>query len=393
MGATRLGGFPMDILCNCYEYPPLGGGGGVVADGLARAFAATGNSVDLVTMAFRGLPRQENLPGFRVFRVPAWRRQLHYCSLPEAATYVLPAWKRLTSLARHHEYRVVHSHFILPDGALACALSRKTGLPFVITAHGSDVPSYNPDRLKLAHQLLSPLWNRVVRSAARVICPSQRLASLLLESCPEARVTVIPNGLEPATFRADRPKQPRILVATRLLPRKGIRFLLEAAQRTQLTREIHVLGDGPERESLVHLAQDLPHPPVFYGWVANRSSEYLEAFETSDIFVLPSESENFPMVLLEAMAAGMAIVTTQGTGCDEVVGTDAVLIPPRDPQALGQALARLESDPAMVQALGQAARRRFVERFSFAAVAQQYLAVFEQVVGSSGSVEAPAARA
>jgi glycosyltransferase involved in cell wall biosynthesis len=78
------------------------------------------------------------------------------------------------------------------------------------------------------------------------------------------------------------------------------------------------------------------------------------------------------MVLLEAMSAGLAIITTRGTGCDEVVGDSGVLVPPGDPLALRRALVELAHDPDRCRVLGAAARKRLEERFSWPAVAARY---------------------
>ncbi len=91
------------------------------------------------------------------------------------------------------------------------------------------------------------------------------------------------------------------------------------------------------------MAKQLNVPAKFYGYVDNNSPELRELYETASIFVFTSESENFPIVLLEAMAAGAAIITTSGTGCAEVVGDAAILVPPRDPEAIRAALEQLES--------------------------------------------------
>jgi glycosyltransferase involved in cell wall biosynthesis len=96
------------------------------------------------------------------------------------------------------------------------------------------------------------------------------------------------------------------------------------------------------------------------------------------IFVLPSESENFPIVLLEAMAAGLAIITTRGTGCAEVVGEAALLVPPKDVAALRAALCRLLCEPALRAALGAAARRRLTENFGWPVVAREHVALYQR---------------
>ena len=141
----------MRILMPCYEYPPLGGGGSRVVDGLSRELVRQRHDVDVVTMAFRGLPRHEVVDGVHVHRVPCVRLKEHYCTMPEALTYLLAAHRRIHELVARNDYPINHTHFILPDGLNAAWVKRRTGLPYVITVHGSDVPGYNPHRVRLAH--------------------------------------------------------------------------------------------------------------------------------------------------------------------------------------------------------------------------------------------------
>jgi glycosyltransferase involved in cell wall biosynthesis len=375
------------ILMLCYEFPPIGGGGAQVVRGLAGELVAAGHDVDLVTMGFRGLPREEEIEGIRVHRVPCLRRKEFVCTAPEAATYAASAFPAVLRLAAEARPDIVHAHFIFPDGFLAWSTRRRTGLPYVITAHGSDVPGYNPHRLKAAHRLLAPLWSSVTGGARRIVCPSESLRRLVSAACPEARTTVIPNGIDPAAFRPDRRKRRRILVATRMLERKGAQHVMTALGGASLGYELHLVGDGPYLPVLRELARDLGVNAVFHGWLSNRSPEYRDLFETSAIFALPSEAESFGVVLLEAMAAGMAIVTSAGTGCAEVVGDAGLLVPPRDPAAVRDALSVLAADPARCDTLGRAARRRLEERFGWPAVGRRYVALYEETVAGGGRGE------
>jgi glycosyltransferase involved in cell wall biosynthesis len=311
--------------------------------------------------------------------VPCVRRQLHYCTSPEAASYLLGAVPIVRELLKTNRYDVAHAHFILPDGFLAQMIRRRAKIPFIITAHGSDVPGYNPDRLHTAHKVLKPLWMSITRDAARIVCPSLTMSALVAKRSPDLGVTLIPNGLDPCKFSADRVKAKRILVATRMLKRKGVQYVLEALQGFPLQHEVLVVGDGPHLPVLRKMAARLGLPVQFRGWLDNDSTEFRDILETSDIYVLTSESENFPIALLEAMAAGTAIITTEGTGCAEVVGDAALLVPPRDAAAIRSALCRLSSQPELRAELGRAARHRLEEKYSWRTVAAQYEELLTQV--------------
>jgi glycosyltransferase involved in cell wall biosynthesis len=363
----------MRILMTSYEFPPIGGGGSAVVAGLSRELAASGHEVDLVTMSFRGCPAEETVNGVHVHRVPCWRRAKHNCTTPEAMTYVAGALPVIRRLLARKRYDVMHAHFILPDGLLAWRVWRTTGLPYVITAHGTDVPGYNQHRLRLAHQLVRPLWRKVVDGASRIISPSEILEQLVLAQRPEARKTlVIPNGLEVGEY-APRANGSRVLVVTRMLERKGVQWVLDSLAESPVEAEVHIVGDGPFLPDLRRKAEALQSPARFWGWLDNRSPELRELYESAGIFVFPSEAENFPIVLLEAMAAGLAIITTEGTGCAEVVGDAGLLVPVRDSRAIGRALRRLLDNPELRRSLGAAARRRIEDNFTWSAVARRYV--------------------
>jgi glycosyltransferase involved in cell wall biosynthesis len=371
----------------CCEYPPIGGGGSRVVRGLTAELAALGHRVDLVTMRFGALPRFEVIDGVSVHRVPCVRSSVGTCSPPELLTYLLGAWPVARRLLRESRPDLVHSHFIFPDGLLAMALRRGTGLPYVITAHGSDVPGYNPDRFRALHPLLAPVWMRVVRQASEIISPSRTLADLIRGQGYEGALEIIPNGYHARDVSTARHQPGRLLVVSRLFERKGVQYLLQALEGITRPLDVHIVGDGPYLATLKQLAGRLRSHAVvhFHGWLDNTSSAFRELIETASVFALPSEAENFPNALLEAMAAGLAIITTAGTGCAEVVGPAAMLVPPRDPARIREAIERLSDEPALCDQLGRAAHARVHEVFAWRAIAERYVEAYERALRAARS--------
>jgi glycosyltransferase involved in cell wall biosynthesis len=178
-------------------------------------------------------------------------------------------------------------------------------------------------------------------------------------------------------------------VVTRMFERKGVQFLLKALKDLPDQFDVHVVGDGPYLDTLKSLAAELGVRAKFYGYMDNDSADLRNLYETASIFVFTSESENFPIVLLEAMAAGAAIVTTSGTGCAEVVGDTAVLVPPRDADALRAALTKLNHEPGLVERLGRAARERVVKRFGWERVIELHLEVYARFAVATAAKRPP----
>jgi glycosyltransferase involved in cell wall biosynthesis len=368
------------ILTLNYEFPPIGGGGAPVSYELSRELVAQGHEVDVVTMGFHGLPAREVVDGITVYRVPCLRKRRELCHTHEMASFALMALPKVAKLVARRHYDVNHTHFIVPTGLLARPLKIWSGLPFVVTVHGSDVPGYNPDRFGLEHRLLRPLWKWILRGADHVISPSQFLRRLV-DQRPHGRpISIIPNGFRYDRFRADRPKERRVLLVSRMLPRKGVQHLLAALPGLELRGfEVDIVGDGPYLPTLRQMAAELGLPVRFWGWLDNRSTELRGLYERASIFAFTSEAENFPTVLLEAMAAGQAIVTCNGSGCPEVVGDDALLVPPRRPDCLGQALSRLVQDDELRIQLGRRARARVEQEFSWQSIARRHVDLYREV--------------
>jgi len=372
----------MRILVLNYEYPPLGGGAAPVCEQLCRHFAAMGHGVEVVTMGFRGLPARESRDGVQITRVPALRKCQATCETPEMLSYVLSAFPRVVSRLRRNLFDIIHVHFVIPTGLLACMATRFRKTPYVITAHGSDIPGYNPDRFKKEHRITTPLLKIIMKRAAALTSPSQFLRALMLEACGPFDIRHIPNGIDLDRF-LPKPKQKRILMTGRLLPRKGFQHVLQALQGVETDFEVHIAGDGPIRAELEAMAKTLAVKVVFHGWLDNNSQELKDLYETSAIFCLPSERENASISLLEAMAAGMALITSNVTGCHETVGDAGFVVPPKDPGALRPLLEKLMASESLTAECATKARERVVEKFDWRKISSQYLGLFESIINGN----------
>ncbi len=368
----------MKILMLNYEFPPIGGGAAPVTRELCRQLAIEGHAVDVVTMQYRDLPRFEQTDGFRVWRTPAVRKRPDICHTHEMASFLLGAIPRAARLVRENRYDVIHCHFIIPTGPLGWYLSRRFRIPLLITCHGSDVPGYNPDRFGLMHRLVDPVWRFLVCRCAMLVSPSQSLADLIHRREPTVRVRVIPNGIfeSPVT---PQDKDKTIVLCSRLLPRKGFQHVLEAVRDLALDWRVEVIGDGPFRGELERIAAGSKTPVRFHGWLDQRDPKFAELYARGAIFVFPSESENFPSVLLEAMRAGMAILASNAGGCPEVVGDAALLIAPGDVDGIRKRILELTESPDLRRRLGTAALDR-VRQFSWPVVAAQYVRCYREII-------------
>jgi glycosyltransferase involved in cell wall biosynthesis len=362
----------------CYEYPPIGGGGAKVVHGLISELMKQGHEVDLITMGYKNLPNYEKINNLNIYRVKCLRLKANICTPPEMITYLIFALPIILKLCRKNNYDINHTHFIYPDGILSYITNKLTGLPYILTAHGSDVPGYNPDRFKILHKLLTPIWRIITSKAEKIIIPSRSLDNLVKKKIPNIQTRVIPNGINLNKFSASEKRENKILIVTRMFERKGVQYFIKAVSQLNHGFIINIVGEGPYLNNLKNLTKDSQSRINFLGFLDNDSKELQELYESSKIFILPSESENFPIVLLEAMIAGLAIITTNDTGCAEVVGKDAILVNSKDPSAIREALIKLIDNPGLCNQLGKVARKRAEEFFSWKTIVHKHIHLYSQ---------------
>jgi glycosyltransferase involved in cell wall biosynthesis len=382
------------ILMLNYEFPPLGAGGATSSFNLARNVVRLGHEVDVVTMGFKGVPREELLDGVRVYRVPSIRSRKEVCHTHEMATYVFSGAVRAWWQTRRRDYDLCNAHFIFPTGPIAYGLRRLGGPPYVLTARGSDVPGHNPNRFRFDHRLLEPVWRSLVTDAEAVAAVSEHLKSRIQAHAPDVPVTVIPNGCSPLgpddgllddSIGEDSPNGTlRILTVTRLHEFKGVQYLLQAVDQVGIDVEVDIVGDGPYRKVLEAQAARLGKTIRFWGWLDRTAPRLRQLYRRSSIFVFPSEREGSPAVLQEAMSAGLAVVAADSAGTPEVVGDAGILVNPKDARGIADALVHLAAHPEVVRDLSQRAQERVRREFDWATLAGRYVDLYADVIRRAG---------
>lgn len=284
-------------------------------------------------------------------------------------------YRQVTNLCRRLWPHLIHTHGYRPDlvGGLA---ARRLGIPVVTTVHG-----FTGGGLK--NRLYEALQRRALRRHDAVCAVSRRLASDLAWSGIAAeRVHFVPNGWHgrPAPLGRREAREAlgiggdhfQIGWVGRLSSEKGPDTLIEALGLIgHIPYVASILGNGPERIRLerVTSSTQLAWRVRWHGTVSD-AGRHLAAF---DLLVISSRTEGMPIVLFEAMAAGVPVIATDVGGVPEVVTPrEAILVPPDDPEALALAIEAVYLDPEAAATRADAARRRLEEEFDMRRTLEEY---------------------
>ncbi|RMD61637.1 glycosyltransferase family 1 protein, partial [Candidatus Parcubacteria bacterium] len=312
----------MRILVLIHEFPPLGGGGGQAAQDIGEGLSERGHEVKVLTAHMRGLPRSTHRRGVDVIRVPSLRREAYRAGFLTMAAYIAAGLWEGYRLIRRWRPDVLHAHFAVPAGALAWMLSKLSGVPYVLTAHLGDVPGGVPEKTDRWFKWILPFTFPIWRDAKKVTAVSEYTRQLALQHY-RREIMVIPNGIDLERLRAKeiRLHTPRrIVFAGRFMPQKNPRQVVEVLARIKdLPWECVMLGDGPlmpqVREAIAR--HGLEGRFILPGWVTPE--EVLQWFDRSDILFMPSLSEGLPVVGVQALAKGLAIVASRVGGFVDLV--------------------------------------------------------------------------
>ncbi len=305
-----------------------------------------------------------------------------------------PHWASIqltAQVVREHDVDVIHAH--LPNGhVLAGIVGALTHTPTVATVHG----------LNLTNQELG--ISRTTGTDLTVVCQQTYMEAMAL-GVPAERLTLIPNGVDTATFTpggsGERFRAPLGVPADaplvgfvgRLNWEKGPDLFLRMAERVHRHQpHVHfcIVGEGPLAEGAVHMVGELGIGECVH--LAGLWRNILEVYPAFDIFVQTSRSEGMPLALLEAMACGRPVVAMAVGGVTEVVefGTSGLLVDAGDWEGLAIEVLQLLARPTRARELGEAARRRVEQNFNLKDTIRRTDELFQRLANSNLHLRAAA---
>jgi glycosyltransferase involved in cell wall biosynthesis len=331
-------------------------------------------------------------PNVTVHSVPVGKngRNLHFQSSRDLLRYSWAGFWYADSLFRKERFDVIHAFFSVPCGFMAWRLSKRYGVPYIISLRGADVPGYS-ERFMGLYLFLRPLIKNIWSHAARVIANSSGLRLLALQTNTHQRIDMIPNGIDTTEFKPDMAREVdgifRILCVSRITPRKDIRSLIEGfdmlRKKLDAKMELWIIGEGDELVSLRELVQSrgLHRSVKFFGRVAHE--KLTSFYGLADVFVLPSLNEGMSNTMLEALASGLPIIATVTGGTEELVsdGENGLYIEKGSPIDITLKLEIIFTDEGLRKKMGEASRVR-AEQMSWGSVAKRYAELYRHVKAS-----------
>jgi len=355
----------------------------------------------LVWMGFKGILRSPSdirliarqlqaLPKFQPLLPTARSSTRHNSSLitrnsPLINTERLREWYRFLPFVGQR-WDVIY--FPWNSAAIEHLLLFDWGCPVVVSCRGSqvNVAPHNPKRYSIREGL-----KITFQKAAAVHCVSEDIKREAIRyGLDPAKAWVIrpavdPNFFFPAQNQQSRKGVFRIVTIGSLIWRKGYEYALLAVRQlvdVGVPVQFDIIGDGPERQRVLYTVYDLGLQDHVRLLGRLPPEQVRDRLQQADVFLLSSLSEGISNAVLEAMACGLPVVTTDCGGMTEAVtdGVEGFVVPVRDPEAMAEALLKLWKDPELRKRMGKAARERVLREFSLDQQISAFLSLFKSVI-------------
>ncbi len=374
----------MKILVLIHEFPPVGGGGGPIARDLSHEWVVAGHQVRVVTAHYGDLAKKDIIDGVEVIRLPSNRKEMFRAGIPAMMGYIFAALRYCLFSMKDFQPDLLHVHFAVPAGPVGMIVGWLLRRPYVLTAHLGDIPGASPEKTGTWFKFVFPFTPPIWKNAARVVAVSEYSKSMALKSYA-VPIDVIYNGIDYQKIHAPavHPHSvTQIVFAGRFVPQKNLQQIVATCSRLRdLSWHCTLIGDGQDKNTLLGLIAEAGLEDRFSlpGW--KTPEEVIAIFQDSDILFLPSRSEGLPVVGIQAMACGLALVLGDAGGNPEILTPlkNGFLEDPDDTDAFERDLRTLLTDPEKLLAY-RSYSLEAAKAFDIHETAKQYEALFSKVV-------------
>jgi glycosyltransferase involved in cell wall biosynthesis len=287
-----------------------------------------------------------------------------------------------------NRYDIIHVFFGIPSGPLGVIGKFISKTPLIISLRGSDVPGYSEKRFGFYYKILKPVIKKIWNYADAVVANSRGLKELALNTDSNLDIKVITNGISPEYLHIKKnfkkPELLKILSVGRLIDRKDYVTSLKAVSEVYKTNkniEFHIIGSGPKIEFLKHFSKisGIDKIVEFAGEISNTNT-LLKYYRESDIFLLTSLSEGMPNVILEAMAAGLPIISTDVQGTDELVknNINGFIVKKNDFLEISKKIIKFIDNPNLLIEMSNNSYST-VKNFLWKNIAEDYISLYKEI--------------
>jgi glycosyltransferase involved in cell wall biosynthesis len=333
----------MKLMVLIHEYPPVGGGGGQVAEDICTHLQKKGHSIRLITSHYGNLPKYEKKSGVEIIRVHCGRKNSYSATFFNMLWFIIFGFFRALNEIRKERPDVVHVHFAVPAGVLGWLIKKIKHIPYMMTVHLGDVPGGVPEKTDQWFRWLKPFIPTIWHLADKVIAVSHFTRNLSLKTY-DVPIDVIPNGVKlirSVNLKTNRTKPVEIIFAGRFVDQKNPLMVINVlSELKELKWHCRMLGDGALKSEMQELIEKkgLKDRISFSGWI---SPEHVQKYlAQSDLLFMPSRSEGLPVIGVQALAVGLAIVAGNYGGFTDLVnqGKNGYLYDPDDKEAMVKAI-------------------------------------------------------
>jgi glycosyltransferase involved in cell wall biosynthesis len=372
------------ILMLNYEFPPLGGGAGNATKYLLKEFSKNKNiEIDLITSSTDEYRKEKFSDNINIYFLDIGKKgELHNQSQKDLLNYSWKAYKFSKKLFQKSEYDLIHAFFSVPCGFIAMLLEK----PFIVSLRGSDVPFYS-EKYKYLDIFIFQWLNKIIwRKAQKVVANSSDLRDLAYQTYDKKKIEVIFNGVNGEEFKSklknNSSKNFTIISTSRLTQRKGIIYLLKAVKNlipTYPQIQLNLVGDGDQREEFENFVKkNQLEKNVFFKGIVNHD-KIIKEYQNSDVFVLPSFNEGMSNSLLEALASGLALISTDTGGAKDLIDkNNGFIVSMKNIQEIQKSLETLIKNPNKLKSM-QTSSRKKSQNFSWGKAGREYLKEYDRI--------------
>lgn len=335
------------------QFPPHVGGVGVHIHSLSKKLVDEGHEVFVITYPHEEL---KDIDGIHVIGTKG-------LNLPgiRGLSFKRSAKKQLDELCKNEDIDIIHGHYLFPAGAAAVEVGKKHDIKTYVTAHGSDMF----ELYKNQSFMRKPI-KKVLKDADKVFAVSNALKDEILATGVEGiadKTSIYWNSVDADKFREAENKQkkdrPIVMFVGNLIKRKNVSLILEAKKECKTDFELIVVGDGPLLNELKGKVKNENIEGVTF---TGARYDVENVIPKADLLILPSFSESFGLVLIEALACGVPVIGSDVGGIREIITSDVgLLIDPKNPASLSKAIDEVLSDEELYKKLRSNARKRALD--------------------------------